>query len=145
LIDRRAFVRQGVVLVAAGATWRWSAAAGTAAQVATVAVVDRDVVGGAAFAAAVRARGVQVLDFTVDVGGLWMRELEPLLRSGPAVIEGYTSAATEFCLAFLARDYGARAVHRCEADAGVAWVLSSSPARRAALTPSEPRRRESHA
>jgi hypothetical protein len=147
LIDRRAFLVQGGVLAVAGAAWRWHAAAGTAPafDAPTVAVVDRDVAGSNAFAAAARARGVRVLEFSADVASLWMQELEPRLRVGPVVIEGYTRAATQFCLEFLARDYGARTVHHAEAGAAVSWLLSSSPARRAALAPISARGSESHA
>ena len=116
-----------------------------ALDAAAVAVVDRDVAGAEAFAAAARARGVRVLEFSADVAALWMRDLEPSLRAGATVIEGHTSAATQFCLDFLARDYGARTVHRAEQAAAVTWVLSSSPARRAALAPIESRGSSSHA
>jgi hypothetical protein len=154
LLDRRSFVRQGVALAAAGAAWRWPAAADLAAaplaaapglDAARFAVVDRDASGCEAFAAAARARGVRVLEFSADVAALWMRELEPRLRLGSLVIEGHTSAATQFCLELLARDYGARLVHRAEAGAAVTWALSSSPARRAALAPIEANGSQSHA
>jgi hypothetical protein len=147
LIDRRAFVRHGVALAAAGAAWRWPLAAATARAVdaARIAIVDRDCDGSAAFAAAARATGIRVLEFSADAAALWMRELEPRLRRGPVVIAGYTRAATQFCVDFLARDYGARTVHRAEADAAVTWVLSSSPARRAALAPIDHRGSRSHA
>jgi hypothetical protein len=148
LIDRRSFVRHGVALAAAGAAWRWpeaAAATAPAPDAALIAIVDRSSSGCEAFAAAARARGVRVLEFSADVAALWMRELEPRLRSGPVVIEGHTSAPTQFCLEFLARDYGARLVHRAEAATAVTWTLSSSPARRAALAPLSSRGSEFHA
>ena len=137
----------GVALAAAGAAWRWHAAAATAPvpEVAPIAVVDRTSSGCEAFAAAARARDVRVLEFSADVAALWMRELEPRLRLGSVVIEGHTSAATQFCLELLARDYGARLTHRAEAAAAVTWTLSSSPARRAALAPIQSRGSPSHA
>jgi hypothetical protein len=145
LIDRRDFVRRAVALAAAGAAWRWQAAAAPVPKAALIAVVDRDSSGCEAFAAAARARGIRVFEFSADVAALWMRELEPRLRAGPVVIEGQTSAPTQFCLEFLARDYGARLVRRAEADAVVTWTLSSSPARRAALAPIQSCGSESHA
>ena len=147
MIDRRAFVRRGVAFAVAGAAWRWPVAAGSAPliEVPGVAVVDRGLTGWEPFAAAARARGIRVVGFSGDAASVWMRELEPRLRAGGVVIEAYTSAATEFCLDFLARDYGARTVQRAETDAAVAWVLSSSPARRGALAPRCSKRRESHA
>ena len=143
MIDRRRFMQSSVALGAALATW--SARGSGTTAVPTIALVDRQLASSAAFVAEWRSRGLAALEFTGDVAGLWMRELEPRLRSGPVVIEGHTSAATEFCLEFLARDYGARMVHRAEADAAVTWILSSSPARRAALAPIQSRRSQSHA
>ena len=64
-----------------------------------------------------------------------MREFEPRLRAGPLTIVGHTSAATLFCLDFLARDYGARTVQRAEHGAAVSFVISQRPGRRAALAP----------
>jgi hypothetical protein len=152
MVDRRSFITSTVALATAVAVGSesqerstGSVKAGTARAVPALAVVDRDCGGSAAFAAAARARGVRVLEFSADVGALWMRELEPRLRAGAVVIEGYTRAATHFCLEYLARDYGARAVHRAGSDAAVTWVLSSSPARRAALAPIASRGSESHA
>ena len=154
MVDRRSFITSTVALATAVAVGNEiagrpgaSTPAGTvsAPTASALALIDRALGGSAAFAAAARAKGVRVLEFSADVAGLWMRELEPRLRSGPVLIEGYTSAATEFCLDFLARDYGARTVHRSPAAAAVTWVLSSSPARRAALAPLLSRGRESHA
>jgi hypothetical protein len=147
LIDRRAFVRRGAAFAVAGATWQWPVATGAAPrfEVPGVAVVDRGLKGWEPFAAAARARGIRVVGFSGDAASAWMREIEPRLRAGGVIIEAYTSAATQFCLDFLARDYGARTVHRAETDAAVAWVLSSSPLRRGALAPRRSSRRESHA
>ncbi|HSC14413.1 MAG TPA: hypothetical protein VLI71_04810 [Gammaproteobacteria bacterium] len=154
MVDRRSFITSAVAFAAAVAvgneTERRSNAstpadAALAPAASALAIVDRDASGSEAFAAAARARGVRVFEFSADVAALWMREIEPRLRAAPVVIEGYTSAATQFCLEFLARDYGARTVHRAEADAAVTWILSSSPARRAALAPIQSRGSQSHA
>jgi hypothetical protein len=152
MVDRRSFITSTVALATAVAVGgesqgrsTASAPAGAARAGPSVAVVDRDCDGSAAFAAAARARGVRVLEFSADAGALWMRELEPRLRAGGVVIEGYTRAATQFCLEYLARDYGARAVHRAGSDAAITWILSSSPARRAALAPIASRGSASHA
>ena len=145
MIDRRRFMQSSAALGAALATWSARASRTAAVAQPAIALVDRQLAGSAAFIAERRSRGLVALEFTGDVAGLWMRELEPRLRGGPVVIEGYTSPATEFCLEFLARDYGARAVHRAESGAAVSWVLSSSPARRAALAPIASRGSESHA
>ena len=145
MIDRRRFMQSSIGLGAALATWSARGSGTTAVAQPAIALVDRQLAGSAAFIATWRSRGLAALQFTGDVAGLWMRELEPRLRGGPVVIEGYTSAATEFCLEFLARDYGARTVHRVESGSAVTWVLSSSPARRAALAPIASRGSESHA
>lgn len=44
--------------------------------------------------------------FLRDPGLLWMRRIEPLIRSAPVVLAGYTSAPTLFCLHYLARHNG---------------------------------------
>ncbi len=98
-------------------------------------------------AADARAQGLGVVEFSGDVAGVWMRELEPRLRAGPLTIVGHTSAATLFCLDFLARDYGARTVQRAEHGAAVSFVISQRPGRRAALAPAAVRAQwsDSHA
>ena len=112
-----------------------------------VALVDRSLAGSDAVAADARAQGLRVVEFSGDVAGVWMRELEPRLRAGPLTIVGHTSAATLFCLDFLARDYGARTVRRAEHGAAVSFVISQRPGRRAALTPAAVRAQwsDSHA
>ena len=102
---------------------------------ASLALVDRGLEGSEALAARAWARGFRALSFAGDVAGLWMSELEPRFSARPTVIEGYTGPATLFCLDLLARDYGARTVRRHDVGSAVAWVLSSSPLRRAPLAP----------
>ena len=144
MIDRRSFLQSSIALGAVLATL--PASARTVATTVSLVLVDRQVVGSAEFAAAARARELQVLEFTGDVARLWMSEVEPRFRLGPLAIAGYTSAATLFCLDFLARDYGARTVERVAAGA-VRWLISSDPGRRAALAPAmvRARARELHA
>jgi len=97
-----------------------------------VAVVDRGVAGSAAFAAAARAQGLPVFEFTSDVAQVWMRELEPRLRMRRVEILGHTSSATSFCLELLARDYGAAAARPLGAST---WLIATNPTRRAPLAP----------
>lgn len=135
-MNRRTFVQNAALLAASSAAWPVHA---TLADVdpfdeAEIALVDRNLPGSGAFAHAARERGMIALEFTGDVADLWMRELEPRLRSGPVAIAGYTSAATLFCLDFLARDFGARTVQR-GAGAAVSFVISQYSGRRAALAP----------
>jgi len=73
-----------------------------------------------------------------------MHELEPRLRAGLLTIVGHTSAATLFCLDFLAREYGARTVQRAEHGTVVSFVISQRPGRRAPLAPAALRALESH-
>ena len=141
MVDRRAFLTGSVFAAATVATWpaRGAASALTWTAVdmpeASVVLVDRCVDGGDVLAAGARAQGLRVLEFSCDVAGVWMHELEPRLRAGPLTIVGHTSAATLFCLDFLARDYGARTVQRAEHGAAVSFVISQRPGRRAALAP----------
>ena len=139
MVDRRAFLTGSVAFAATLANWpaRGAASALTSTVLGTpsVAIVDRRLAGGDALAADARAQGLRVVEFSGDVAGVWMRELEPRLRAGPLTIVGHTSAATLFCLDFLARDYGARTVRRVELGTAVSFVISQRPGRRAALAP----------
>jgi hypothetical protein len=151
MITRRFFMTCGVALAAAAAAWpaRRSATAPTSTDAGdraplgsrrrgpgtVIALVDRLLDGSGSFAAYARAGGLRVHEFASDAGGVWMTELEPRLRLGAVAIEGYTSAATLFCLELLARDYGARVVRRGAGAAGVTWLLSSNPMQRAPLAP----------
>jgi hypothetical protein len=144
MVDRRSFITSTIAFATTVAVGNDAQAGSIAAPPADtllaptesgVALVDRSLGGGAAFAAAARARGLVTLEFTADVARLWMHELEPRLRSEPTTIAGYTSDATWFCLDLLARDFGARTVqHVAETDA-VTFVISQTPGRRAALAP----------
>lgn len=142
MADRREFLTGTVFAAAAVATWPAYGAASehpstpsAAAGIASVALVDRNLDASAARAADARAQGLRVVEFSGDLAGVWMRELEPRLRAGPLTIVGHTSAATLFCLDLLARDYGARTVQRAEHGAGVSFVISQRPGRRAPLAP----------
>ena len=144
-MNRRHFVQDAALLAASLAAWPVNAAAADVdpSGEAEIALVDRNLPGSAEFARAARARGMATLEFTGDVADLWMRELEPRLRGGPVAIAGYTSAATLFCLDFLARDFGARTVQR-GAGAAVSFVISQYSGRRAALAPATVRAQWSH-
>jgi hypothetical protein len=151
VIDRRSFMTRSAAL-AVVAAWRpgrglsASAHAGAAAPRRALAIVDRFLDGGEPFAANAGASGLLVLEFTSDVAGVWMRELEPRLRAEPTVMMGYTSPATLFCLDLLARDYGARVLERVDTGSAAVWTMSSIPARRAPLVPTtEPRWSHAHA
>jgi len=143
MVDRRSFITSTIAVATAAAVGYEAGARSVAAPSRdtllapsdSVALVDRYLGGGAAFAAAARARGLVTLEFRGDVARLWMHELEPRLRSQPTTIVGYTSDATWYCLDLLAGDFGARTVqHAVEADA-VRFVISQTPGRRAALAP----------
>ncbi|HEY3515818.1 MAG TPA: hypothetical protein VGL98_02140 [Gammaproteobacteria bacterium] len=143
MLDRRSFITSTISFATAVAVGNETQARSGAATANTllaptasaVALVDRSLDGSAAFAAAARARGLGTLEFTVDAARIWMRELEPRLRSGPMTIAGYTSAATWFCLDLLSRDFGARTVQRTEETNAVRFLISQTPGRRAALAP----------
>ena len=143
MVDRRVLIKYGVAFAAAIAGGSRATGAATAGRPALeVALVDGLLAGSASFAAKARVHGLVSLEFSGDAAGIWMRELQPRLRAGPTAIEGYTSAATLFCLELLARDYGAQVVRRRETGDGVAWILSSRPPRRAPLAPLSPRSRK---
>ena len=144
MVDRRSFITSTIAFataVAVGNEAEGRSGASTPADAApaptepAIALVDLSLGGSAAFAAAARERGLDTLQYRGDVAAVWMRELEPRLRSGPIAIAGYTSAATWFCLDLLARDFGARTVQRSDETEAVSFVISQSPGRRAALAP----------
>jgi hypothetical protein len=149
MIDRRVFIYGAAGVAAAFVGVPPSAgarpAAGPSGVAPDVILVDRHLEGSGSFAAAARVRGIALHEFASDVAGVWMREIEPRLRTGSVAIEGYTSAATLFCLELLARDYGARVVRRDDSPAGVHWIVSSTPIRRAPLAPLPSRRSAVHA
>ncbi|HUQ53963.1 MAG TPA: hypothetical protein VM692_17170, partial [Gammaproteobacteria bacterium] len=143
------FAQSAALLAASVTAWpAWPARAALAAVAplddATIALVDRDLPGGAAFARAARQRGMTTLEFAADVAELWMRELEPRLRNGPIRIAGHASAATLFCLDLLARDFGARTVRRVDAATAVSFVISQYSGPRAALAPAAVRAQWRH-
>ena len=140
-MNRRTFAQSAALLATSLLAWpargaRVDATDGAPrVDAAAIALVDRDVAGGAAFASAARARGAAVLEFSGDAAHVWMSELEPLLRAGPVAVACHTSAATAFCLELLARDFGARTLELARAGAAVTFVISQSPGRRAVLAP----------
>jgi len=149
MLDRRVFIygAAGVAAAFAGVPPGAGArpAAGSFRAAPDLVLVDRHLEGSGSFAATARARGIALHEFSSDVAAVWMRELEPRLRAGAVAIEGYTSAATLFCLELLARDYGACVVRRGDTPAGVHWIVSSTPILRAPLAPLPSRRSAAHA
>ncbi len=141
MVNRRNFVAGSAALAALAAAplTRARAAGQRTVRVPTevqLVIVDRALPEAAAFAAQTIAAGHDTRLFDRDVGALWMNEIEPRLRLGPVVIAGLTSAATLFCLDFLARDYGAHVVQRsAAASAAVDWLIATHTERKAALAP----------
>jgi len=143
MVDRRSFLKSNIALAGVllggplcrSAETRTSTAATAWPPETALAIVDRQLDEAEAFISDTRRNGLRALEFEGDVAGLWMRELEPRLRSGPVAIAGYTSAATLFCLDFLARDFGARTVRRVDAGGAVTFVISQRLGRRAVLAP----------
>jgi hypothetical protein len=145
MVDRRVLLKSGIGVAAA--LFGASRAAGAEPRVdprasPDLVLVDRHLAGSRAVIAA--AQGGALVEFTSDVARAWMLEIEPRLRAGAVVIEGYTSAATLYCLELLARDYGAGVTRRGAVADGVAWTLSSNPLRRAVLAPLRVRRSTAH-
>jgi hypothetical protein len=67
---------------------------------------------GAAFGAKATARGAAARGVGIDLGSLWMHEIEPQWKNQPAAIAGLTSGPHLFCLELLARDYAMGLVYR---------------------------------
>src|SRR5262249_20034776 len=77
---------------------------------------DNTSVEGAAFGAEAAACRAATRAVGVDLGGLWMNEIEPQWKYRPAAIAGLTSGPHLFCLELLARDYGMGLVYRMRHD-----------------------------
>jgi hypothetical protein len=77
-------------------------------------IFDESFPGGAAFGAEAVSRGAPVHAVGSDAGGVWMNEIEPRWKRGPAVVAGLTGRTSLFCLELLARDYGMGVVYRTE-------------------------------
>jgi hypothetical protein len=73
---------------------------------------------GAAFGTEAAARGAVTRAVGVDLGSLWMHEIEPQWKHCPAAIAGLTSGPHLFCLELLARDYGMGLVYRVRHEIG---------------------------
>jgi hypothetical protein len=73
---------------------------------------------GAAFGAEAAARGAATRAVGIDLGSLWMHEIEPQWKNRPAAIAGLTSGPHLFCLELLARDYGMGPVYRVRHEIG---------------------------
>jgi hypothetical protein len=73
---------------------------------------------GAAFGTEAAARGAATRAVGVDLGSLWMHEIEPQWKHCPAAIAGLTSGPHLFCLELLARDYGMGLVYRARHEIG---------------------------
>jgi hypothetical protein len=73
---------------------------------------------GAAFGAEAAARGAATRAVDIDLGSLWMHEIEPQWKNRPAAIAGMTSGPHLFCLELLARDYGMGLVYRVRHEIG---------------------------
>lgn len=104
MLNRRELVRSGLWLGAVGVLAPRIAAAG--GEPAGIWIVDRQLPGAAALTAAAESRAAQTIAFTADPGQVWMRTVEPRLKTGPIAVAGYTTAPVLFCLHYLARDYG---------------------------------------
>jgi hypothetical protein len=68
-------------------------------------VFDQTFAEGAAFGAEAVSRGARAHAVGSNAGVVWMNEIEPRWKRGPAVIAGLTGRASLFCLELLARDY----------------------------------------
>lgn len=69
---------------------------------------------GSAFGAEVARRGVSVQGIDIDIGSVWMNDIEPRCKQGPVAIAGMTGGAPLFCLELLARDYAMYLIYRAE-------------------------------
>ncbi|HEX5049074.1 MAG TPA: hypothetical protein VFX89_18325 [Gammaproteobacteria bacterium] len=79
-----------------------------------IAIADRSFFASVEFADEAARHGVDTRGFDGDVAALWLRDLEPALRSGGVALVGLTGAGVLFCLETLARDHGYGVVFNAE-------------------------------
>ena len=103
-LNRRALIQSGLLVPALGSLTAQSALARTATN--GIWLIDDELPEALTVAAEVKPAAAVVHAFSSDPGRIWMRELAPRLRRKPVALGGYTSAATLFCLQYLARDHG---------------------------------------
>ncbi len=92
--------------------------AASAAAADVIAIADWTFTASAAFAEEAARHGLEARGFDGDVGGLWLHELEPALRTSRAALVGLTGAGVLFCLETMARAHGFGVVFRAERPAG---------------------------
>jgi hypothetical protein len=85
---------------------------------------------GRLFGAEAAERGAATRAVGVDLGGVWLHEIEPRWKHGPAAIAGLTTGPHLFCLELLARDYGLGSVYRARHARmdDLFWVRSAAGA-----------------
>ena len=83
---------------------------------------------GRLFGVEAAALGAQTRAVGADLGGIWLREIEPRWKCGPAALAGLTTGPHLFCLELLARDYGMGVVHRTRHPRGAehGWVREAA-------------------
>ena len=80
-----------------------------------------------AFAEPFAQRGVKVAAFKGDLTEVWLHDLGPLWKAGPAAITGVTGPDALFVLEHLARGAGLKVLTRSTAgpkSAAVAWLIA---------------------
>jgi hypothetical protein len=117
--SRREFIQSGLAasaLAAGPLTARLAFAAGTSGEPYRLfkVVFDQTLAEGAAFGAEAVRRGAPARAIGNNAGSVWMNEIEPRWKRGPAVVAGLTGRSCLFCLELLARDYGMGVLYRAE-------------------------------
>lgn len=90
-------------------------------------VFDQTLPAGEAFGAEATRRGAPATAVGGNAGGVWMNEIEPRWKRGPAVLAGLTDRSSLFCFELLARDYGMAVVYRaehCPTSGGIRHVIT---------------------
>ena len=117
--SRREFIQRGLAasaLAASPLTARLALADGGSRKPYRFFTVlfDQTFADGVAFGAEAVRLGGPARAVGSDAGTVWMNQIEPRWKYGPAVVAGLIGRATLFCLELLARDYGMGVVYRAE-------------------------------
>jgi hypothetical protein len=121
MINRRQFLERGSLLGAGSLLPTVSPVGLPAARGAGClgcAVVDGRYAASRAFAHELQRSGVTVHVTAGDVTRVWFEQLQPMWRTSPTPVAGFTPFAALFCLERLGWDHDLRLVYRALHDAG---------------------------
>jgi hypothetical protein len=116
MFNRREFIQRGFAVSALAVCPSAAArvAGGKTQPRQLLAVFDPAFQEGKAFGAEAVRLEISARSIRSDAGGVWMNDVEPRWKYGPAALAGLTDRASLFFFELMARDYGMGLVYRAE-------------------------------